>query len=68
MTLTANNQIATCHTDMNALPQNSWCSPHEPGGPPACRDEPGHCVDNLLITKRPTRQDMLSWLQSRQIA
>lgn len=44
------------------------CTPH-PGQScsPACRGG-GHCVPNVTSARRPTRQDMIDWLESTIIA
>ncbi len=43
--------------------ESGGCTPHEPGGPPACYGQ-GHCVPNVqtLNTRRPTRSDLIQWL------
>jgi hypothetical protein len=43
----------------------SSCTPHEPGGPPACRYG-GHCVVNTSegLKRRPTCKDMLALVAS----
>lgn len=46
------------------LEETVSCTPHEPGGPPACRVEPGHCVPNVGLFRRPTRQDMLDFVRN----
>jgi hypothetical protein len=44
----------------------AWCTPHpgDPGGPVACTYEPGHCVANVRLGRRPTRQDMLDFVMN----
>lgn len=43
----------------------SHCTPHYPGGPPACYGG-GHCVPNApaFIGRRPTRRDLIQWLHT----
>ena len=60
----ANIMNSICQSDMKHSQYDSSCTPH-PGGPdnePACTPG-GHCVDNVSISRRPTRQDMLEWLK-----
>lgn len=53
-----------------AASEQSLCSPHEPGGPPACypTGPGGHCIPNLsvLSLRRPTRGDLLEWLVTQE--
>lgn len=44
----------------------AWCTPHpgDPGGPAACSYEPGHCVANVRLSRRPTRRDMLDFVMN----
>lgn len=48
---------------------SSFCTPHDPGSScePACTGG-GHCVSNILSSRRPTRMDMLEWLSLKSNA
>lgn len=45
------------------IAENSSCTSHCSGQcTPACSGG-GHCVANVSVARRPTRQDMLQWIQ-----
>ena len=61
----ANLNGSICQSDTLTLEYDPSCTGHPTDpGTPACTGG-GHCVDNISISRRPTRRDMLDWLKSR---